>query len=200
MRIGNRSRSFLTHGKTLFKKMSYSSNDEVPKEEKIQPSESNVEQENKISETMTVNLEMEIIELGRKISPQLTNLRKTIEESKTLNDTRSWVYSAMSILSNCVEISATNHQDGLKNLFLDMARIIYSADRIGKAPLSIEPTLELYSLLCCIVADFLTGKPYKTMFEQWQKTYKKITEDYNKLGIRLIYDDEEPIPTTIESY
>ncbi len=202
MRIGNHSRLFWTQGKSIFGK----------KDNPLNPDDSlNIEEKNALlSETnpndngsnqeQTTNIEFgaEIKELGRKISHSLTDLRKIIEEGKLSPNSRDWVGSALHILGRCVDIASNDNQKDLEKLFLDMARIIYSSDRVGKANLSIDPALELYSPLCCIVADFIRGKPNKPMFEQWSKIYHKVVDNLNNSGIRLVDDNEEPVTTTIK--
>ncbi len=194
VRIGNRSRLFWTQGKSIFNKKSTSTDDSVKMEEK-EALLSEPDNNGEISGTEAIILETEIIELGKKISPFLTNLRKVLEEGKLFPSTRDWVDSALPILGNCIEITSQNKRKDLEQLFLDIARIIYSADRVGKSYLSIDPALELYSLLCCVVADFMKGKPNRPMFEQWTKSYQKVINDFSNLGIRLVDDNEEPITT-----
>lgn len=198
MRIGNRSRLFWTQGKSIFNKKTNFTDDSVKTEEKeALLSETNMDNSVENSETEEIVLGTEIIELGKKISPYLTNLRKVIEEGKIFPNSRDWVDSALPILVNCIEIASQNKRKDLEQLFLDIARIIYSSDRVGKSHLSIDPTLELYSLLCCVVADFMRGKPNRPMFEQWTKSYMKVVSDFSNLGIRLVDDNEEPITTAI---
>jgi len=199
VRIGNRSRLFWTQGKSIFNKKTSSSttDDSVKTEEKeALLSQTNTDM-NEESPGLKINTETEIIELGKKISPFLTNLRKIIEEGKLFPNSRDWVDSALPILGNCIEIASQNKRKDLEQLFLDIARIIYSSDRVGKSHLSIEPALELYSLLCCVVADFMRGKPNKPMFEQWTKSYQKVVTDFTNSGIRLVDDNEEPIGTPV---
>lgn len=194
VRIGNRSRLFWTHGKSIFNKKTTSTDDSVKTEEK-EALLSEPENNGEIPDTEEIISGTEIIELGKKFSPYLTNLRKVLEEGKLFPSTRDWVDSALPILGNCIEITSQNKRKDLEQLFLDIARIIYSADRVGKCYLSVDPALELYSLLCCVVADFMKGKPNRPMFEQWTKSYQKVINDFSNLGIRLVDDNEEPITT-----
>ncbi|HOV33073.1 MAG TPA: hypothetical protein PLX23_06895 [Candidatus Hydrogenedens sp.] len=202
MRIGNRSRGFWPQGKPLFGKK----DNTLPTDET-----SNAEVENTLlSETAPDNngdnkeqsskteFGIEVIELGKNISFLLTELKKFLEEGKVFPNSRDWVGSAMSILGKCVDIASAENQKDLKKLFLDMARVIYSSDRVGKVSLSIDPVLELYSFICGIVTDFIRGKPDKKMFEQWSTIYQRVVNNLNNLGIRLVDDDEEPIATTIK--
>ncbi len=198
VRIGNRSRLFWTQGKSIFnKKTSSNSLDDSVKNEEKEALLSETDTDNNKEMIEATNHNEEIMELGKKISPLLTNLRKAIEEGKLFPNSREWVDSALPILGNCIEVASQNKRKDLEQLFVDIARIIYSSDRVGKSHLSIEPSLELYSLLCCVVADFMRGKPNKPMFEQWTKSYQKVVTDFINSGIRLVDDNEEPITTSV---
>jgi len=198
VRIGNRSRLFWTQGKSIFnKKTSSNSPDDSVKNEEKEALLSETDSDNDRETIEITNPNEEIMELGKKISPLLTNLRKAIEEGKLFPNSREWVDSALPILGNCIEVASQNKRKDLEQLFVDIARIIYSSDRVGKSHLSIEPSLELYSLLCCVVADFMRGKPNKPMFEQWTKSYQKVVSDFINSGIRLVDDSEEPITSSV---
>lgn len=202
MRIGNRSRQFLAQGKSIFGKKdnTLSPDDALNTEEKkaLLSQTSHENNGNSEEETPKTDIETGAIELGKKISHFLTDLRKILEEGKVSPNSRDWVGFALHILGSCVDIASAENQKDLEKLFLDMARIIYSSDRVGKAALSIDPVLELYTSLCCIVADFIRGKPNKKMFEQWSKIYQKIVDNLINSGIRLVDDNEEPITTSIK--
>ncbi|MGC9054924.1 MAG: hypothetical protein ACP5KS_13700, partial [Candidatus Hydrogenedens sp.] len=198
MRIGNRSRLFWTQGKSIFnKKNSPDSLDDSVKNEEKEALLSKTDVDNKEEIIETTNHDVDAIEFGKKISPLLTNLRKVIEEGKLFPNSREWVDSALPILGNCIEVASQNRRKDLEQLFVDIARIIYSSDRVGKSHLSIEPSLELYSLLCCVVADYMRGKTNKLTFEQWTKSYQKVATDFVNSGIRLVTDNEEPITISV---
>lgn len=198
VRIGNRSRLFWTQGKSIFnKKTSSNSPDDSVNNEEKEALLSETDEENNQETSGIINNNVEIIELGKRISPLLTNFRKVLEEGKLFPNSREWVDSALPILGNCIEVVSQNKRKDLEQLFIDIARIIYSSDRVGKSHLAIEPSLELYSLLCCVVADFMRGKPNQPMFEQWTKSYQKVVTDFINSGIRIVDDNEEPITTSV---
>ncbi len=161
--------------------------DSVSNEEKQQLLKENDEQQS------NPNIIENLIELATKISVELNNLRAVLEKAIENPNSKEWVESSLAILATAVNLAHTYGYKELEKILINTARILLSADRVGKAGLILEKFYKLYTTLCIISAELLLGKTQEKIFDTANLTYNSIASELEKMGIKLISDDEELI-------
>lgn len=161
--------------------------DSVSNEEKQQLLKENHEQQ------LNSNIIENLIELATKISVELNNLRAVLEKAIENPNSKEWVESSLAILATAVNLAHTYGFKELEKILINTARILLSADRVGKAGLILEKFYRLYTTLCIISAELLLGKTQEKIFDAANLTYNSIASELEKMGIKLISDDEELI-------
>ncbi|MCX8063925.1 MAG: hypothetical protein N3G21_01980 [Candidatus Hydrogenedentes bacterium] len=188
MRFDYPKRFFQSAGKSLFTKRNSLSNidDSVSEEEK-----KDLLGQKELLESNSEGFLDSLIELAKKISLELSRLKLILEEAKKNPNSKDWVETALGMLGNAVNIAHKYSHHELEKIIINMARILISADRVGKAGLIVEELYILHAELCILIAECILGKGKKETFEKISSTYANISSKIEKMGIKLISDDEE---------
>lgn len=144
--------------------------------------------ENSISE-LNNNTEV-LYDLAKEFSIELTDLKSSLEKAQESPNSKEWVELALRSLANSVNIACKYNNHSLKDILIEIARILSSADRVGKAGLIIDKLYILHAELCLLAGEWLVKKSDKNLYEKLKSVCKNIAYEVEKMGIKLISDEE----------
>jgi len=184
-------RFFRNAGRAFFSSKDHSQelDDSVTNEEKEKLLRENEEFQSNSNPYTNENLK----EFAENLSVQLNKLRIVLQDALKNPKSNEWVESTLSILASTVTLVHNYGYKELEKVLINIARILLSADRVGKAELIIDKFYVLYTKLSIVIAELFLGKTQDKIFEGIWSLYNNIVQELEKMGIKLITDDEELI-------